>query len=254
MTNAGRIQCLWFAIVVAITGLILPGCSKDRESFSPTGPEPAAPRAPSPGLPAVEIVLSGSVTDLQDVPISGAIVTAWGLSRLTTTVTDAAGHFTVQADHVDATALVLVSAQKAGYITQGRMLSSVDRLPIRLPALLQLPIDGAMTSAVVAVDPAGYVGEAYESDYTYNTKYFLFATPGNADVIVEISWERAENSALMMWVHNGTNVSERTGTGAVIRLPHGTSGMLLVGRPLAAGKLLAGQSVAFTLTTRQVSP
>ena len=253
MTNAGRIKCLWSAIVVAIAGLILSGCSKDHELRSPAGPEPPGPSAPSPGQPVVDIVLSGSVTDLQDVPIGDAIVTAWGLSRLRTTVTDAAGNFTVHADHIDATALVLVSAEKAGYITQGRMISSVDRVPIKLPALLPLPIDGSTTSAVSAVDPPDYVGEPYESDYSYNTRYFSFTTPGTADLIVEISWERTENSALMIWVQGGMNVSERTSTGAVIRIARGISGMMLVGRPFGAGKLLPGQSVPFTLTTRRVS-
>ena len=58
----------------------------------------------------------------------------------------------------------------------------------------------------------------------------------------------------MMWVLEGTNASGRTNTGAVIRLPRGTSGVLLIGRPFTAGKLLPSQAVPFTLTTRRVSP
>ena len=248
MTNVDRIPSLWFAVALAVAVLVLPGCS-DQKLLTPTGP--AAPGAPSPGMPLVEIVLRGSVTDVEDVPVSGAVVTASGFSRRSTTVTDAAGQFTLQSDHIDASGWVLVSAQKAGYVTQTRAMSGVDRFPIKLPLILQLPVDGSMAAAILAADPPTYVGEAYESDYSSNTKYFSFTIPVTADLIVEIAWEGVENSSLMMWAFEGTKVSERTGTGAAIRLPRGTTSVLLVGRPYAAGKLLPSQSVPFTLTTRR---
>ena len=102
MANPARIRFLWSVLLWAVTAPLLSGCSGERQALTPTGPAapPSAP-TPTPAAPVVEIVLSGTVTDLQDVPISGAVDTAWGLSRLSTTMTDDAGRFTLQADHVD---------------------------------------------------------------------------------------------------------------------------------------------------------
>jgi len=42
MTNADCILALWSAAVLAVAGLVLPGCSKGQELLTPTAP--AAPR------------------------------------------------------------------------------------------------------------------------------------------------------------------------------------------------------------------
>jgi hypothetical protein len=245
MMNTRRLSAVWSAVALALAVLVLPGCSADHGSLTPTGPA-----VPSPVNPVARVVLSGSVTDLLNAPIAGAVVTAFASSR-PTTVTDAAGQFRFESVEVGL-ASFQVSVQKAGYVTRTwAVRTDGEPSPLKLPPLFQLPIDASTTSEIVATDLPDYVGEAYESDYSYNTKYFSFSIPSTADVIVEISWERVENSSLMMWAFDGTVVSGRTSTGAVIRLPRGSTGMLLIGRPHSAGQLSQSQSVTFTLTTRQ---
>jgi len=249
MTNDGRISPLRSAVAFAAAFLVLPSCSQDHQSLTPAGPS-----APNPTSPVTTIVLSGSVTDTLDVPIGGAIVTALEGSR-PTTMTDAAGRFRFESVEAGVASWVHVSAQKAGFVSLTYTVPTKGELaPLKLPPLFQLPIDDSTASEILATDLPAYVGEAYESDYSYHTKYFSFAIPSSADVIVEISWERVENSSLTMWALGGTVVSERISTGAMLRLPRGATGMLLVGRPYVAGPLTKSQSVAFTLTTRRVTP
>jgi hypothetical protein len=167
------------------------------------------------------------------------------------TTTDVAGNFTLES--ASPSGGIWISATKDGYVAR-QVVCCADNtqlVTIKLPPLLRLPIEGSTSSELRATDPPDYVGEAYESDYSYNTRYFAFTTPATAEVIVEAGWEQSEDSTLEMWAFGGTLVSERTGAGALIHLPGGSSGVLLVGRPYSAGRLRQSQSVAFTLRTRR---
>jgi hypothetical protein len=222
-----------------------------RSASTPTGPTSITTST------SRAVAIDGTVTDLDGAAVGGASVTGTvGTARANTT-TDESGRFSLGTFEASSSQQMTVVIASSGYVTAnlGRPASSVDArwtLNVKLPRLFTLPIDDSLTAVLLTTDPGDYVGDPYDSDYSSNTKYIAFTTPAASDVVVELGWEPIGNASLMMWALGGAIVSQPSDGRQVLRLPHGTSGMLLVGQPYAAGRLL--QSVAFTLATRTVPP
>ncbi len=243
MTTDRRLSTLWAIVRLVLACLVVHACSADEEPLTPAGP--AAPPDPA----AAGVVIRGTVMDVADAPISGAIVSGSGVIA----TTDAAGAFTASYTGASSHEFLLY-AHKIGYISRGRMVfpHSGESVIIKLPAVFGLPMDGSTASELLPADLPGYVGEPYESDYSWNIKYFSFNTPATHDVIVEMSWQQAGTEALAMWALDGRVSSLLSGSAAVLRLPRGRSGFLLVGRTYSAGQLT--RPVAFALHTRRADP
>jgi hypothetical protein len=242
------------SLVALLTASLLALGACDRHADTPTTPT-GPTQVTVPATRAVSI--SGTVADLAGNPVAGATVTGTVGGSRSVAVSDADGRFslgTFVASDAQTMTVVIDASGHVGYTLQ-RPVSSVGSewtVNVRLPERLTLPIDGSVDSSLLATDPAAYVGDPYESDYSWNTKYFAYTTPADADVVVELEWEGARNAALVLWAQGGELRSQLSGTRQVLRLPHGSEGLLLVGQPSAAGALL--QSVTFRLTTRTVPP
>ena len=243
MTTSGRLSNMWPVLGSMVMSVLLHACATDERSLTPAGP--ATPFTPA----AAGVVVRGTVTDERDAPIAGAFVSGPTVSAMT----DAMGAFTA-AYTGGGTREFLLYAHKVGYISRGRAVSphGDESVTIKLATVFALPIDGATAADLLPADLPGYVGEPYDSDYTWNTKYFSFTTPGTHDVIVEMPWEQTGNASLAMWALDGRASSLPSGNPAVLRLPRGSSGLLLVGQPYSAGQLT--RPVAFELHTRRADP
>ena len=223
--------------VLAVAGVILPACSDGGRTLSPSTPTSVAATPVSP----VTTVLSGTITDRLSNPIGGAVVTALAAGS-PVAITDEVGHFALSVENFFPLPLTV---SKEGYATRTQTVYTAQAITIRLTPSFLLQIDRLTTSELLPTDPPDYVGEPYESDYSWNTKLFSLPSPLVEAVIVEISWDGGEAGAVAMWAGNGTLTSATSATGVVLILPRGTTGALLVGRPYAAGKLT--RPLAFTL-------
>jgi len=231
--------------VFVVAGLLLSACSGHEQSVTPSGPTSLT----APGH-LVTTVMNGTVADSRDAPISGAVVSAF-VNRFPPAVTDETGHFTLSVEGSSGSSHFSLVASKDGYVSRT---SSIDpartqSIAIRLPTLGLVQMDTPMTSELLPTDLPQYMGEPYESDYSWNTSYFSVDRLGGADVTVELTWNGAAADALAMWAGDGTIRSEPSSTGALLHLPAVTHGFLLVGRPFAAGKLSG--PVAFTITAHR---
>jgi len=231
--------------MLAVAGVILPACSSAEHSSTPTTPTSVI----GPSTPITAKTFAGTVTDLADVPISGAVVSTF--NRYPRVITDEMGHFALSAD--SSIVSFPISASKDGYVTRTETLyvDASQPITIRLPQSLWLQLDELTTSELLPTDPPAYVGEPYDSDYFWNTKFFSLVGPLANDVIVEISWDMTEGD-LAMTAREGVISSTRSGAGAIVRLPRGTTGALIVGRPFVAGKL--SRPVAFTIAAHRDGP
>ena len=243
MTTGGRLSNLWTVPGLVVTCLVLHACSTDERPLTPAGPaSPFSPAAPG-------VVVRGTVTDERDGPIAGAFVSGPTVSAMT----DATGAFT-GAYTGGGTREFLLYAHKVGYVSRSRAVSphGDESVTIKLATIFPLPIDGATAAELLPADLPASAGEPYDSEYLWNAKHFSFTTPGTHDVIVEMPWEPTGNAALAMWALDGRLSSLPSGNPSVLRLPRGSSGLLLVGQPYSAGQLT--RPVAFELHTRRADP
>ena len=239
-------QRVWAAISIVLACLTVAACPEDHGGAG----EPKVGRIWTPAAPsaAPTVVIRGTVQESSGEPIAGAqvVVTAGWVA---TAVSDIDGRFDLGSLDV-ASRQVRFDVRKSGYLPQvaGATISSaVIDIPLKMRRLNALPIAGSITADLLPTDPPDYVGEAYESDYSPNTRYYTFNTQ-NAEVMVDLEWDHAAAPRLKMWALNGSLVSDASGTHEVLRLPFGEIGILLVGVPYPGVRLAA--PVRFTLTVR----
>ena len=210
---------------------------------SGSGCSPAAPtRIQRTGLPIQTISVSGVVTEPGAGPVAGASIR---VGTNATVTSDASGAFVLPA--VEFTDGLSFSVTKEGFDALVRSLSvSTANLTIRLQRSLFLPNEGMLSANLYSDDTAGYVGEAYESDYCSNCKTIHFETPGDTDVNVVLRW--SGSATLQMWALDGSVVDapDADTTRRSIRLPRGRIGTLIVGRRYGSAPLAA--PVPFTLS------
>ena len=209
------------------------------------------PMAPSNPIP---IVISGTVRDTLEMPLAGVVIRAQGVTVTVEGLSDSSGRFALPGIAAESLTHIRLSAELAGYARIVRLLDvpALNHfLNLKLPVLGSLPIDSTASGQLLPSDLADYIGEPYDSDYSWNTKYFSFSTPSDADVSVELTWERTGNASLKMWQQNTLVVSESSGDRQVIRLPRNTNGVLLVGQPFEAYQLTSAAN--FTLEARRIT-
>jgi len=218
--------------------LTVAACHDDPKEGPPTGPTKSAST----------VVIRGAVLDWSNAPLAGAQVTGTAGTQATQ-MTGADGRFDLGS--FDATIRqVRIDIIKAGFVPQATHIainSSVIDTVIKLRPMEPLPLDGTITRDLLPSDPSDYVGEAYESDYSWNTRYYVF-TAQSDEVVVDLDWDHAATPTLKMWAMAGALVSKAEGTHEVLSLPRGQSGILLVSKPYDGGALT--RAVRFTLTVR----
>jgi hypothetical protein len=228
------------AALVAVA-VVLAGCNRDTVSPSPSQPSPAT---------TISVSVTGTVTDTNGIPLPDVMVRSADSRGDKQALTDSAGRYGLGLEFLPGAQFTLV-AEKSGFRTATIQIraeqSSIVR-NLRLTEVLVLPMDASITAQLTPLDPPQYVGEAYESAYTWNTKLYSFVTPAAADLSVELSWERTGNAALKMWALGGALESEPKGDRLVIVLPKGTEDTLFVGQPNEALR----QAVTYTLVTRRI--
>ena len=212
-------------------------------------PPTSSTKVPPPHTNPVTATITGTVSTVTNQPIAGAIVKveSGAVAR-----TDGAGRF--QATFQIPASPTAISAEGTGYHPSSQVFTLSANTTVvvdfALEALEKLTIGSSVTGTISGNDPPTYVGMAYDSDYSRHTKYYTYTTPVSDDLIVELSWTPTANAALVMWTQEGDIKSIAAGDRQQIRLPHDTSGNLLVGQPWEAGALSV--VVPFTLDARGV--
>jgi hypothetical protein len=210
---------------------------------------PPEPPVVGPSSPYLKVRLSGVVIDTDGAPIVGATVeTPWGPS----TTSDLNGRFSFAPVQTMEGAVLQAWARCSTCIQSGASAvvtaASTDlEVEIRVTRAYPLPIDGSESAELRPIDPPAQAGDWYPVS-SWHTRYYQFTTPPDADVIVELSWERVGNADLMLWAFGGDLQSERVEDRQVIKLWRNNTGLLYVVQPTAAGALT--QPVRFTLETK----
>jgi len=226
------------AMALVLAAFSAASCTKEI-STSPSNPLP--------------IVISGTVRNTLEAPLGGVTVTATSAGTSVQGFTDVDGRFTLPGLRAGSQEYITVTAQLGGYVKLSRVVEPPlvhQTVNLKLATLSALPIDSSASAQLLPSDVADYVAEPYESDYSWNTKYFSFST-GAEDLVVELTWEHSGNASLQMWWQNTSFASQAAGDKQVIVLPKNRSGVLLIGQPFQAQQLTSATN--FTLETRRVT-
>ena len=210
------------------------------------------PTVPTQTAQYIKVRPVGIVVDRDGVPVSGATVHCFGAQSATT---GSDGRFSLPVVQTVDGATITVSASCELCVSSSAASAPVTpmqtevQFEVKVTRMYQLPIDGSETATLRLNDPPAQAGDWYPVS-SWQTRYYKFSTPIDADVSVELSWEHSGNAALMLWAFNGDHTSEPTGDRQVIKLRRNSSGTLYVVQPLEAGVLT--EPVRFTLETKAI--
>lgn len=211
---------------------------------------PIPPTAPSGAPQSVALHVSGTVVDLDAVPVPGALVSVvlGGSAR-----TDDNGRFELPAMVVPEGARVTLSVGGDPCLSASTTItatSSNANVEFKVTRVHPLSIDGSETAFLRPTDPPLTVF-GWTPGSAWHARHYRIASAASSDVSVELSWERVGNADLLIWAHNGDWWSEPVGDRQVLLLRGGvtTNLDLVVVQPSQANPL--SQPVRFTLEVKR---
>jgi hypothetical protein len=219
--------------------LILAACDQ-------SGALPTPPTLPAGAPKFLSVIISGTVLDLEGVPVSGVVVAS-------AAITDSAGHFTLPATNAYQGATLGLTVRGDDCLTAiptTTITSNFVNVDITVTRVYPLVMDGSTTAVLRPVD-ASYRQTFFTDEMIApQARHYRYTVPNDSDVQVELEWDHGGNADLLFWTSIG-RISQPQGDKRVFRLLRNEKGTLAVVQSPDAGPL--SSPVSFTLVAHRIA-